>query len=85
MHGRLSRREFIDRAAVFAVGGLTAAGILAALSPDYALAAQVSFTNPDIVAEYISYPSPNGHGQVRAYRVHPANATSRARQHFTHA
>ena len=74
VHGRLSRREFLDRAAVFTVGGLTAAGILASLSPDYALAAQVSFTDPDIVAEYITYPSPNGHGQVRAYQVRPAKS-----------
>lgn len=74
VHGKLSRREFLDRAAVFAVGGLTAAGILASLSPDYALAAQVRFTDPDIIAEYITYPSPNGHGQVRAYQVRPAKA-----------
>jgi carboxymethylenebutenolidase len=74
VHGRLSRREFLDRAAVFAVGGLTAAGLLASLSPDYALASQVRFTDPDIKAEYITFPSPNGHGQVRAYQVRPAKA-----------
>ena len=74
VHGKLSRREFLDRAAVFAVGGLTAAGILASLSPDYALASQVSFTDPDIIAEYITYPSPNGHGKVRAYQVRPAKS-----------
>lgn len=72
VHGKLSRRDFLERAATYAVGSLTAVGILAALSPDYALAAQVSFTDPDIVAEYITYPSPNGHGQVRAYQVRPA-------------
>ncbi|KRG57090.1 dienelactone hydrolase [Stenotrophomonas koreensis] len=74
VHGKLSRRDFLERAATYAVGSLTAVGILAALSPDYALAAQVSFTDPDIVAEYITYPSPNGHGQVRAYQVRPAKA-----------
>lgn len=72
VHGRISRREFLDRASVFAVGGLTAGGLLAALSPDYALAQQVSFTDPDIVAEYITYPSPKGHGSVRGYLVRPA-------------
>ena len=74
VHGRISRRQFLDRASVFAVGGLTAAGLLAALSPDYALAQQVQFTDPDIVAEYIRYPSPQGHGEVRAYQVRPAKA-----------
>lgn len=32
-HGRITKREFLDRAGKFAVGGLTAAGILATLSP----------------------------------------------------
>src|SRR5690606_20557941 len=53
---------------------MTAVGILAALSPNYALAQQVQFTDPDIVAEYITYPSPKGHGEVRAYLVMPARA-----------
>lgn len=70
-HGRISRREFLDRAARYAVGGLAAATLLASLSPDYALAQQVQFTDPDIRAEYIRYPSPKGHGEVRAYRVTP--------------
>ncbi len=74
VHGRISRRQFLDRAGTFAVGGLTAAGILAALGPDYALAQQVQFTDPEIVAEYIRYPSPNGHGEVRGYLVRPAKA-----------
>lgn len=74
VHGRLSRRDFLDRAARYAVGGLTAAGILASLGPDYAMAQQVQFTDPGIVAEYVRYPSPNGHGEVRAYRVIPAGA-----------
>jgi carboxymethylenebutenolidase len=74
VHGKLSRRDFLERAATYAVGSLTAVGILAALSPDYALATQVRFTDPDIIAEYITYPSPNGHGQVRAYQVRPAKS-----------
>ncbi|BCP53308.1 carboxymethylenebutenolidase [Kaistia sp. 32K] len=71
-HGRITKREFLDRAAKFAVGGVTAAGILASMSPNYALADQVSKTDPDIVAEYITYPSPDGNGEVRAYYVRPA-------------
>ena len=74
VHGRISRRQFLDRAGMLALGGMTAVGALAALSPNYAWAQQVKFTDPEIVAEYISYPSPNGHGQVRGYRVRPAKA-----------
>ncbi|MCD7108109.1 dienelactone hydrolase family protein [Rhizobium sp. DKSPLA3] len=73
-HGKISKREFLDRAGKFAIGGLTAAAILSSMSPDYALAQQVAFTDPDIVAEYITYPSPKGHGEVRGYLVRPAKA-----------
>jgi carboxymethylenebutenolidase len=78
VHGRIGRREFLERAARYAVGGLTAASILASLSPDYALAQQVQFTDPDIRPAYIRYPSPNGHGQVRAYLVVPVKVAGPA-------
>jgi hypothetical protein len=42
----------------------SATAILASLTPDDAMATQVEFTDPDIVAEYP--PSPKGHGQARA-------------------
>ena len=76
-HGKITKREFLDRAGKFAVGSMTAASILASMSPDYALAQQISFTDPDIVASYITYPSPKGHGDVRGYWVAPTKATSR--------
>ncbi|MBB3950232.1 YghX family hydrolase [Aureimonas jatrophae] len=76
-HGRVTKREFLDRAAKFAVGGLTAAAILSAMSPNYALATQVEFTDPDIVPEYVTYPSSDGHGEVRAYQVRPAKAAGK--------
>ncbi|ATA21577.1 carboxymethylenebutenolidase [Gibbsiella quercinecans] len=71
-HGKISRREFLDRAAKYTVGGLTAAALLSSLSPNYALAQQIEFTDPDILPQYITYPSPNGHGEVRGYLVRPA-------------
>jgi len=73
VHGKINRREFLDRAAVFTLGA-TALSVLGALSPNYALAEQVAVTDPDIKGEYIEYPSPNGHGQVRGYLVRPAQA-----------
>lgn len=77
VHGQITKREFLERAGVFAVGSITGASILSALSPDYALAEQVSFTDPDIIAEYITYPSPMGHGDVRGYFVRPAKAAGK--------
>ena len=39
------------------------------------MAEQVSFNDPDITADYITYPSPNGTGDVRGYLVRPSEAT----------
>jgi carboxymethylenebutenolidase len=71
-HGRVSRREFLDRAAKFAVGGMTAAALLETLAPDYALADQVAPDDPAIVTERIEYSSPQGHGTIGAFLVKPS-------------
>ena len=71
-HGKISKRDFLDRAGKWAVGGLTAAAILSQMSPNYALAQQVAEDDPDIAGEDIAYDSPNGHGSVNAYLVRPA-------------
>lgn len=74
-HGRMTKRQFLELATKYTVGGLTAVALLGQLSPNYALAQQVEFTDPDIIATYITYPSPNGHGEVRGYLVRPAKST----------
>lgn len=71
-HGIITKREFLDGAAKFAVAGITAAALLDQLSPNYALAEQVSPDDPDIDVSHISFPSPNGHGAVDGYFVRPA-------------
>ncbi|TNC52067.1 dienelactone hydrolase family protein [Rubellimicrobium rubrum] len=71
-HGRITKREFLDRAGKFTVGGMTAMALLQVMSPNYAQAQQVQFTDPDILPEYVTYPSPDGNGEVRAYLVRPA-------------
>ncbi len=76
-HGRITKRQFLDRATKFTVGTVTAAALLDMLSPDYALAEQVSFNDPDILPEYITYPSPEGHGEVRGYLARPSTAEGR--------
>lgn len=76
-HGKISKREFLDRAGKFAVGGVTALALLSTLSPQYALAEQVSPEDTDITASYINYPSANGHGTVRGYLVKPAGVTGK--------
>jgi carboxymethylenebutenolidase len=69
-HGRIDRREFLQRASVLTVGGLAMAQ---ALLPRYALAQTISFTDQRIKAKYVTYPSPGGSsGTMRGYLVQPA-------------
>lgn len=76
-HGKINKREFLNLAARYAVGGVTALALFNMLKPNYALAEQVKFTDPDILPEYIHYPSPNGHGEVRGYLVKPAKVSGK--------
>ncbi len=75
-HGKITKREFLDRAGKFAVGGLTAITLLSMLSPNYALAQQVAEDDADIVGEDITYDSPNGNGAVNAYLVKPVGVAN---------
>jgi len=77
VHGMMNRREFIDRAGKFAVGGFTAAAMLESLRPNFAWAQQVAKDDARIKAEYVTYPSPQGSGTMRGYLVKPANASGK--------
>jgi carboxymethylenebutenolidase len=75
VHGGLSRREFIDRAQKFAVGGVTATALFEMLKPNYAWAIQVPENDKRIKAEDDTVQSPQGNGSIKGYLVRPANAT----------
>jgi carboxymethylenebutenolidase len=77
VHGSVSRREFLDRAAKYAIGGFTAATMLESLKPNFALAQQVPKDDGRIKAEYLSYPSPQGSGTIRGYFARPAKASGK--------
>jgi carboxymethylenebutenolidase len=74
VHGGIDRRGFLERASRFAVGGMTAAMLLDALSPRFAEAQQVAKDDPRVKTEYLEYPSPQGSGTMRGYLARPAKA-----------
>jgi carboxymethylenebutenolidase len=77
IHGGMSRREFLDRAGKFAVGGLTVTAIVEALLPNYAEAQQVPEDDARLKTEYATVPSPQGNGSIKGYLVRPAGATEK--------
>lgn len=76
-HGVIDRREFLRRLGTIAGGALTLNVLTAALTPDYALAEQVSFNDPDIKASYETFESPDGYGSGRGYLVKPTSTLDR--------
>jgi carboxymethylenebutenolidase len=77
VHNVIDRRGFLEGAAKFAAGGLTAAAFLEALSPRFAEAQQVAKTDPRIKAESVEFPSPHGYGKGRGYLVMPAGESAK--------
>ncbi|HEY5935401.1 MAG TPA: dienelactone hydrolase family protein [Kofleriaceae bacterium] len=74
VHNAVSRRDFLERAAKYAVGGLTALAMLESLSPNFAWAEQIKPADKRIKTEYVSYPSPKGNEKTRGYLARPAKS-----------
>lgn len=74
VHGDIERRDFLEGAKKFAVGGLTVATIFESLRPNYAWAQQVPKDDSRIKTEYATVQSPEGTGSIRGYLVRPAKA-----------
>ncbi|MGH7062229.1 MAG: twin-arginine translocation signal domain-containing protein, partial [Stellaceae bacterium] len=58
VHGRTSRRRFLQSIEKFAVGGVTAAALFQMLRPNYAWAIQVPPDDKRIRTERVTVPSP---------------------------
>jgi carboxymethylenebutenolidase len=72
VHGQIDRRGFLDRAAKFAVGGITAAMLLDMLNPRFAEAQQIKPEDARLKTERVEYDSPQGNKKIRGYLARPA-------------
>jgi carboxymethylenebutenolidase len=77
VHGALDRRGFLDKAAKYAVGGVTAAMLLDQLSPKFAEAQVVKPEDPRLKVGYVEFESPNGSGKMKGYLAQPAKASGK--------
>src|ERR1700758_3747132 len=75
VHGGIDRRQFLDDAQRFAVGGGTPAARFPMLNPKYAWAMQVPPDDKRITASSETVPSPSGNGSIKGYLVRPASST----------
>jgi len=77
VHGDIERRDFLEGAKKFAVGGLTVGAIFESLRPNYAWAQQVPKDDSRIKTEYATVQSPEGNGSIRGYLVRPAKTSGK--------
>jgi len=77
VHGDIERRDFLEGAQKFAVGGVTATAIWESLRPNYAWAEQVPKDDKRLKTEYVIVPSPMGNNNIKGYFVRPANASGK--------
>jgi carboxymethylenebutenolidase len=77
VHGDLDRRGFLEKAAKFAVGGVTASMLLDELGPRFAEAQVVPPDDPRLRVERVEYSSPEGSGAMSGALARPADATDR--------
>ena len=77
VHGALDRRGFLDKAAKYAVGGVTAVMLLDQLSPKFVEAQVVKPEDPRIKVQSVEYDSPKGYGKMRGYLAQPAKAAGK--------
>ena len=77
VHGDIPRREFLDGAKKFAVGGMTATALWESLRPNYAWAEQVPKDDSRIKTESATVDSPQGNGSIKGYLARPAKAAGK--------
>src|SRR3546814_9710717 len=65
VHGLIDRRAFLNGAARHASAGVSALGLLTALSPDFAYAQKVAPADPRITASRVQIESPLGYGKIK--------------------
>lgn len=77
VHGEIVRRDFLEGAKKFAVGGLTVAAIFETLRPNYAWAEQIPKDDARIKTERATVDSPSGNGKISGYLARPGQGAGK--------
>jgi len=80
VHGAISRRGFIEKAALYTGSVAAATGALAMLSPDFASAQVIPPADKRITVETVEIKSPGGNGTIKAYVARPAGTSPRKKK-----
>ena len=72
-HNKLSRRDFMEKLSLYAVGGVTVASLMSFLMPNYADTLLVAKDDPRLDSSFINYNSPKGGGSIKGLLSKPKN------------
>jgi carboxymethylenebutenolidase len=75
-HNKITRKEFLEKLSLFAVGAITLPALLSFISPDYD-SVLVQSDDPKLETKNISYASPKGGGTIKGQLSQPKNATKK--------
>ncbi|WP_224491378.1 dienelactone hydrolase family protein [Robertkochia flava] len=71
-HNRISRRDFVEKLGLYAVGGLTVGSLMSFLMPDYTNTLITNAQDPQLDSKFITYTSEKGGGEIRGLLSKPA-------------
>ncbi len=77
VHGRMERRDFMDRLSTYAVGGVTVSMLMDYLMPKYTERQQLRSDDPRVSSDMIEYTSPKGAGTMKGLLAEPAGNTDK--------
>lgn len=72
-HNRLSRRDFVEKLGLYAVGGLTVGSLMSFLMPDYTNTLLTNAQDPKLDSGYITYTSEKGGGEIKGLLSKPSS------------
>lgn len=76
-HNQLTRRQFVEKLSIYAVGGLTVSSLLSFVSPDYLSKIQIQDKDERLFTEIITYSSEKGGGKIDGQLSRPKKSTKK--------
>lgn len=76
-HNKLSRRQFVEKISIYAIGGLTVSSLLSFMSPNYIDSIRVKPNDERLDSGYITYESPKGGGSIKGLLSTPKNTNQK--------
>ncbi len=77
-HNKIDRRVFVEKLSIYAVGGVTVAALMSAMTPDYKTTATVLPDDPRMQSsDFVTYNSPKGGGDIKGLLSKPSGMSGK--------